>query len=217
MSWKPVSRDREAWLAFEEGRLTESQRLWRGLIAAADSERQRDEYRAHYAYVLVAMSRFGEARALYERLFDRYGSHRYLHQLAMVEREAGEFSAALDLLDREDAMLPADAPLAKAANLYERALVHFRLGRSRAAHELLDKCLAAAIASEDPTMLGAAHRLQGDMFAMRDPARAGNAYRLAIDYFRAAQDRFGEAEIEERIQRLKEPPDSDVEPRDEPA
>jgi hypothetical protein len=94
--------------------------------------------------------------------------------------------------------------------------VHFRLGRFRAGQELLDKCLAAAVASEDPTMLGAAYRLQGDMFTTRDPARAGNAYRLAIDYFRAAQDRFGEAEVEQRIERLDQSREreSDAGPRD---
>jgi len=192
-----------AWQAFEEGRFTESDELWRRCIASAGSERERDAHRSRHAYVLIALARFEEARAVYRELFERHGSHRYLHQLAMVEREAGNLDRARELLEREAGMLPAEDALARGANLYERTLVHHRLGRRRAAAELLDACLGAAQASGDPTMLGAAHRLEGDLAAGTEPRRARAAYERAIAWLRTAGDEYGVAEVERRIAALE--------------
>lgn len=195
--------EKDAWLAFEEGRLEDAARSWSGLMASAASEEQRDRYLGHSAYVLVAQGCFDEARDVYRDLFERCPSHRHIHQLGMVEREAGNLEEALRTFDREAALLPEGDALALAANLYERALLHHLLHEQGVALELMEQCVSVAELSEDPTMIGVAYRLKGDVVGSHDASLARAAYGQALERFARAGDEFGVVEVERRLASLR--------------
>lgn len=59
--------------------------------------------------------------AVYEGLFERTGGHRYLHQMAFVERERGRYEAALALIKKEKVAICAEYDFKLAVNAYEQA------------------------------------------------------------------------------------------------
>lgn len=191
-----------AWRAFEAGRLEESARAWSVLIADAKGGR-RDSYRRGYGYLLVAQGRFDEARSIYRALFEKHGAHKDLHQVGMVEREAGRLTDALEIFEREAGLIEETNALGVAANLYESALIHHLLGDPRAAALLFERCLAAAEASDDPIMLAVAYRLRGDLLAGSAPERAQVAYETSIRHFEQAADLIGAREVRQRIESLE--------------
>ena len=192
-----------AWQAFEEGRLEDSEREWSRLIAGAEG-RRRDSYRRSYGYLLVSQGRFEEARNLYRGLFEQHGNHEDLHQVGMVEREAGRLTAALEVFGREAALIEETNALGRAANLFELALVHHLLGDHHASAGIFEECLEAAEASEDPIMLAAAYRLKGDTLAASAPEQARAAYEISIQRFEQAGDKIGAGEVRQRVEDLEQ-------------
>ena len=189
----------EAWQACDRGDFAGAAELWERLIASCASERECDGLRLGYGYALVGLRRFDEARALYRQLYRTTGSHTWIHQLGMVEREAGEYGEAAALFGQERSMLNAADELAIAANLYERGLVESLRGNRGAALELAERCLVAGLATEDRVMHGCAHRLLGDLAASGQEEKARRCYLKARCAFEEAGDQVACAEIDERL------------------
>jgi len=191
---------RRAWCAFEDGRYAEADRLFRAEEERVREGEERDALRRRHGYVLVALGRFDEARALYRDLFDRTGSHRDLHQMGMVEREAGALEAATAIFEQEARLLAEGDALAAAANLYERSLLAHLAGDRPAALAHMARCLDAAKRCGDATTEAVASRLEGDLFTGRDRERARAAYRRSLAGFRRAGDLRGAEEVERRLE-----------------
>jgi tetratricopeptide (TPR) repeat protein len=151
------------------------------------------------AYALVGLGRFDEARAIYHQLFEKTGSHVHLHQLGMVEREAGDLRRAAAIFEKEEGILPSGDRLALAANLYERALVASLREDRMEARTLARRCLAIGLETTDPVMHGCAFRLLADVTREADPERARRLYHRARAAFAQAGDAIACDEIDERL------------------
>ncbi|WP_261663717.1 tetratricopeptide repeat protein [Deinococcus sp. Marseille-Q6407] len=160
-----------------------------------------------YAYTFAG--RFDEARAVYRELWQaaqgQPDAHRFLHQLGMVEREAGDPAAALALFEQERALLEQEGAgaLELAVNGYELAVCRHALGQERAAHAALAEAFAQAVTADDPATLGCLWRAAGDFARAEDRSEAAHdAYTNARTSFDAAKDSRAVQEIEERLSAL---------------
>ncbi|MBN1916340.1 MAG: tetratricopeptide repeat protein [Verrucomicrobia bacterium] len=194
--------EQAAWDAYDRKDFQKAARAWEDLIASAASETARDELRTNYCYALVALKRFGEARRICQELLEKTGSHIDLHQLGMVEREAGEYERALALFEQEHSMLQDGDFLAQAANLYERGFVRNLLGRREEALPLAEDCLALSRRTDNPAMRGCAWRLLGDLHRSANPKLAQDHYMQARAAFVEANDAVACAEIDSRMRLL---------------
>jgi tetratricopeptide (TPR) repeat protein len=155
-----------------------------------------------------------EARRIYRDLLhrvpDETARHRTLHQLAMVERLAGNFDAARGYLQQEWeilADLPGEQVMPKSANLYEQGILHHLEGDSGRAKQHLKRSLKFARQSDDPVSRACALRGLGDAYAATDQVCAArDYYQRSLDEFQQVGDSHGADEIHERLTRL---PDSD--------
>jgi len=190
---------RAAWAAYDRRDFATAVVLWERLLASCTDETDRDALRSGQAYALVGLRRFDEAREIYRSLYEKTRSHIYLHQLGMVEREAGCTQRAAALFEQERSRLPPGDALALAANLYERALVASLLGDGCAAKELGRRCMAASRKTVDPVMHGCAYRLLGDLARDDDPNEARRFYGRALAAFAEAGDQTACDEIEVRL------------------
>lgn len=191
--------EKDAWQALDRKDHAVAAALWEQLIASCPNERERDSLLHGYGYALVGLKRFGEARAIYRRLYEKTGLHVYLHQLGMVAREAGEYSEAAGLFEQEHSMLVVGDELAMAANLYEQALVESLVGNRQSALELANRCLVGSLATEDKILHGCAYRLLGDLSRPDSEERARGFYRKARSAFEDAGDPIACGEIDERL------------------
>ncbi|MDO4263540.1 MAG: hypothetical protein Q4C67_05015, partial [Deinococcus sp.] len=161
--------------------------------------------------------RFDEARAVYRELWEgaqaQPGAHRFLHQLGMVEREAGHHAAALalfvqerELLERAGAEGEGPGALALAVNGYELAVCRHALGQEREAHAALAAAFAEAVTADDPATLGRLWRAAGDFAGAEDRAEAAqDAYTNARNCFQQAEDAAAVREIDARLGVLDTP------------
>ena len=191
--------ERDAWQACDRKDFATAAGLWEQLISACASEPDRDALRHGYGYALVGLKRFDEARALYRRLYEKTASHVCLHQLGMVEREAGKYTEAAALFEQERSLLQADDHLAIAANLYELGLVQSLLGNGDHALELASRGLEVSLTIEDRVMRGCAFRLLGDLSNPGRMHEARRYYDQARSAFEEAGDEVACVEIEERL------------------
>ncbi len=174
--------------------------IWEDLIASSSSEAERDSLRNQYCYVLVSWKRFDMAREIYEQLYDETGNHIYVHQLGMVEREAGKYLQAVALFRQEDAMLSDDDNLSKAANLYEQGLLASLIGNHDSALKLAYRCLDLSVKADDSVMHGCALRLLGDLCRRGNPDQAKDYYYRSRNAFEAAGDEIACREIDEKLE-----------------
>ncbi|MBK9323296.1 MAG: hypothetical protein IPM97_10200 [Bdellovibrionaceae bacterium] len=82
------------------------------------------------AYALVDLKRFDEANLIWMENFERTGNHRALHQVGMVERDAGQPDVALEIYHREKMMVDKSDSVAVGANLYELTYCNILKGQS---------------------------------------------------------------------------------------
>ena len=198
---KRTVSEQQAWEACDRRDFMAAAAIWETLIRLSCTEVERDLFSAHYCYALVGLKRFDDARLICRRLFQKTNSHIHLHQLGMVEREAGQFNQALNLFLQESVLIEKDDILALAANLYERSYLKFLLKDHAEAHKLAGQCLDLSRQTDDPVMLGCACRLHGDLRREDDSSMAKMYYQLALDAFRQAED---ETAVEEIANRLKD-------------
>jgi tetratricopeptide (TPR) repeat protein len=190
---------KEAWKAYERKDYSAATAIWEQLIGSSQNEMERDSFEHGYGYALVGLKRFKEAREIWRRLYDRTGSHIYIHQLGMVEREAGNYAEAAELFEEEHSILPDDDNLAKAANLYEQSLVESLFGNHDSAVKLAERCLVLSMTTKDKVMHGCAYRLLGDLSRHECPSKARSYYLESLRAFEEAEDRIACGEIDDRL------------------
>ncbi|ADY25994.1 hypothetical protein Deipr_0838 [Deinococcus proteolyticus MRP] len=191
----------QAWQRIEAGAYDEAAEL----LAADPSQEAR--HALGYAYTFAR--RFDEARAVYRELWEgaqgQPGAHRFLHQLGMVEREAGDHAAALALFEQEQKLIEREGlgALERAVNGYELAVCLHALGQEREAHAALAAAFAEAVTADDPTTLGCLWRATGDFAQTEDRAEAArDAYTNARSCFERAEYAAAVQEIDARLSAL---------------
>jgi tetratricopeptide (TPR) repeat protein len=194
--------EKKAWAACDRKEYAVAAELWEQLIASSSNEARRDACRHGYGYALVGLRRYDEARAIWRQLYEKTGSHIYIHQLGMVEREAGEYAKAAELFLKERSMLPDDDDLAKAANLYEQGLIESLIGNQEAAMTFAKECLALSMATEDKIMHGCAYRLLADLSRDDRSDKALNYYNKSRKAFEEAGDRIACREIDDSLKEI---------------
>ena len=185
----------------ESGAAQQAEEMCRLCLKECSNARDFEDLENLLGYTLLAQRRFDEARQLYHDLYDRSGDHRFLHQQAMVEREAGCYEEALDLIRRESDLLQPGSHLELAANLYEASLLSYFLEKEEDAHLHAEACLKHALQCDDDIMQGCAWRLCGEL-AKGDPDTARNHFHKALEVFERAGDSIAVTEIRYYLENL---------------
>lgn len=159
------------------------------------------------------LKKFSEARKIYQTLYDKargYGDVEEegiaLHQLAMVERMAGNYEQALSFFDKELACIQKqnhNLDLKLAANFYEQGYIYFLLAETAKAKKWMKQSLSHAQRSDDPVSLGCALRGLGEIYIAQGKSKLAKIhFQEAIKAFQEAQDDFAIRESEHLFQRL---------------
>jgi tetratricopeptide (TPR) repeat protein len=197
-----IATRENAWKAYDQKDFDVAAKLWEQLIRTASSDMERDSFRYDYGYTLVGLKRFDEARSIYEQLYEKISSHIYIHQIGMVEREAGNYVMAAELFKQEQTMLAIEDNLAIAANLYEQALIESLIGELSLAFDLANQCLVVSMTTEDKIMHGCAYRLLGDLLRLDFPDKARIHYYKSRKSFEDAGDQIACGEIDQRVNEM---------------
>ena len=201
---KAIVSEMSAWEAFENQNYSLAESLWVELIENESDPNRKDDLLSGYGYTLCNLGKYEIAHLIYESLYRKTSDHIYLHQLAMVERERGRFSKALNYILEEKEMilegktsLPLE--LALGANSYESGKLRQLLGALDEAFNAANECLYFAMNADDKIMLACAFRLLGDIETPRDRSTAKIFYEMAIAAFDDAGDNNGIMEIEKKL------------------
>lgn len=195
--------EQDAWQSHDRGEFATAAAIWEVLIACSDDDSERDGLEQCYCYALVGLKRFDDARAICRRLYEKTGSHIQLHQLGMVEREAGEYAEAIMLFNKERSLLADDDLLACAANQYERGLLESLIGNRDSALILARECHAKSMETDDQVMHGCAWRLLGDLSRDDSPEMARGHYERSRRAFMDAGDDVACRGIDGRLSTLE--------------
>lgn len=188
---------KDAWQAFEDKDYSKAKKLWQSAI---DSNPE-DGVLSGHCYTLCALKDFDEARRIYNSLWYKTNSHIYLHQLCMVEREAGNYEQALSFIQREAKVLDKDNDLAVAANLYEQGKLKQLMGMMDHALAIAQECEMKASKCDDLIMKACASRLLDEIYASSN-AEASAQYMLkAANFFIEAKDEVGLSEVLESLKK----------------
>ena len=188
----------DVWLAIDERHFEQAETLLR---AQQDVLVSRAGQMA-LGYVYAHTSRHDEARTVFQTLRDAHQGdpweHIAVHQLARVERLAGQHDAALALLDEELALVEVldDRAHELAVNALERARTLRALGRLGDARAALDACERHA-GPDDPETLARAERERGEL--SREGGHVQTArlhFERALAAYREAEDEVGAREME---------------------
>lgn len=182
---------KKAWASYEAGRHHKSVALFEEALKSAKVGMERDRLLSAYCYPLTALKYYSKARRIYTSLFKKYRDHKYLHQIGMVEREAGNYRKALEIYKAERRMIDKSAALPLAANLYELGKNNELLGRKALAARYAKACIAMSMRCRDFVMKGCAFRLAGDVQAHVAPRAALLSYAKAGKCFKQARDKAG--------------------------
>lgn len=170
--------------------------------ASASSPEDRDKLDWVRAYALVDLKRFSEAKEIWSRAFERTGNHRALHQVGMVEREAGNLDRALELYLEERGRIDPTDEVAVGANLYELVFCNLlKKDRARAEGYFREY---ERVNSSDPIERGCFHRLKGDLFRESAPDLARAAYEESLRIFTEADCKLSVKELKERLSLMSE-------------
>lgn len=180
-----------AWANYEAGRNHESAALFEEALKSAKVGMERDRLLSAYCYPLTALKYYSKARRIYTSLFKKSRDHKYLHQIGMVEREAGNYWKALGIYKAERRMIDKTAALPLAANLYELGKNNELLGRKALAARYAKACIVMSMRCRDFVMKGCAFRLAGDVEAHVAPRAALLLYAKAEKCFKKAKDKVG--------------------------
>ena len=193
----------KAWENYEAGNYKKSECFFKTALKNEPVPENRDNILFSYGYTLTALKHFDKAEKIYKDLFKKHRSHIHIHQLGMVQREAGKYEKALKLYFKEKAMIDKKDNLAKAMNLYELGKNNELLGRFTAAKKYADKCVQTASKCDDFIMKACAYRLAGEMEKNGNIIKAVNCYKKAKRYFDKGNDKIGAKNINSLISDLK--------------
>jgi len=190
---------KDAWELFEAKEFDKAKFAWDEII----KDESIPENYSGLAYTLTALKEFEEARSIYQRLWSEEKSHIWLHQLCMVEREAGQYEKAFEFIDREYSLISSDNIVAIAANLYERGKLFQLLGEIQKSLHVANECWEYSKKCDDLIMKGCSQRLLGDVYKEIGVFHQFLAYYFkAADYFVEADDLIGSNEIFRLLQEL---------------
>ncbi|MCK5072727.1 MAG: GNAT family N-acetyltransferase [Bacteriovoracaceae bacterium] len=199
---------KKAWLLFESGKFQEAKAEWELVLAKNAS----DENLSSYCYTLCSLKEFEQARDIYHKLWDKTENHRYLHQLCMVEREAGNLDLAMDYINRETKLIDTSDALANSANLYEKGKLLELKGEIDLALEQALKCDSVAMKCDDLTMKACAKRLLGDIYRAQKNIDSLMFYLSSLMFFSKARDHYGVMELMNKLSdiEISNPQNEDV-------
>lgn len=127
--------------------------------------------------------------------------HVGFHQMAMVYREMGEFSKALDYIQKEKAIIDSDFSddfLKKSVNNYEQGYLRLKLGDIDSALLFMSQSLEEALKTDDLIAQACSHRGLGEIFlAQKDQNQAKKHFLKALSLFEASGDSLGEKDIQD--------------------
>lgn len=193
----------DVWLAIDEGRFGQAEALLRGDPQTLGGRAGQ----MALGYLFAQTGRHDEARGIFQSLRDAHRNdpweHIPLHQLARVERLAGEHETALTLLAEEFALVDAldDHSHELAVNAVQRAVCLRALGRLDEARAALDD--SERHATDDPETLGRAQRERGELsLSAGHIPTARLHFERAIAAFREAEDDFEVKATENRLASL---------------
>lgn len=163
-------------------------------------------YLSTLAYVKLGQGNIETARALYQTYLDKAQAdhdweqtHIGYHQQAMVERYAGHYQLALDLIGKEKSLIDHHFPKDQqkiAINRYEEAYLYHLLGLREMAEQTMQLSLAASLETDDLIAPACAYRGLGEICQDR------TAFQRAADLFAQADDQQGLAEVLELMKQL---------------
>lgn len=191
--------EEDAWQAMDNYRPQDALNVWTRLIDSETNPEKALSLRSNSGYALLGLGQFEEARDLYKELFEETNSHRFLHQLCMVERDAENYDQALTYLNQERDLINKDDNFAIAINLYEFGKVNELQGNYEEALEYANKCHETSLKCDDLILLACANRLLGDILRYTDKGEAEEFYQQAQKLFINAGDDFAADEVEELI------------------
>ena len=191
-----------AWQAYENKDYTLAEQIWAQLINNEKDTVVHERYLSHYCYTLVALKKFENAREIYQSLYQKKKNHIYAHQLAMVEREAGNYEAALAYLRVEETLIESKDHLSISANNYEYGKIKELQGNIKDALFFANECQSHAQLTDDLVLHACAYRLYGDIYSHYQTQKATNYYLKSIKKFEQAKDMVGSKEVEENIKQL---------------
>jgi len=192
----------DAWDAIDNFQPDKALEIWRTLMSKENNQDKKDSLKSNSCYALLELNRIDEARKIYLELFEKYQTHKYLHQLCMVERKANNYNKALYYLNLEKEMISPDNTLALSANLYEFAKLNELIGNIDKALKLSKDCLSLSLTCDDDIMLACANRLLGDVYLKIDIEKAKPYYLKAKNIFANAEDIFAANEIDQLMNDL---------------
>lgn len=188
----------DVWLAIDERRFGQAETLLRsegGVLVSRAGQMA-------LGYLYAHTGRHDEARTVFQTLRDAHRNdpweHIAVHQLARVERLAGQHDAALALLAEEQALVQAldDRAHELAVNALERARTLRALGRLEDARTALDDCERHA-GPDDPETLARAERERGELSRAGGHVQAARLhFERALVAYREAEDEVGAREVE---------------------
>lgn len=188
----------DAWQAYQEKRYDQATEIFKALIAQSRDQSSRHEHQLGYAYVLIAQRDFAAARELLNILNqEQPQTPAYLHQLALLESELGQWTSAGDYLSQELDCIESTDALALAQNHYWQGWAAYQQQDYALAQAQADESLAAAQSANSQTAIGEAWRLAGDIALITGQKEAA---RMAYD---SAQAAFSEDHNLEAIETIK--------------
>ncbi len=127
--------------------------------------------------------------------------HIGLHQLAMVYRQLGNFTKALELIEEEGQLIAdvfPDDKLKWSINDYEQGYLRLKLGEIDSALYFMNKSLENALMTDDLVAQACAYRGLGEIYATNTATvLAKKAFEQAITVFEQVGDPFGVEEVRE--------------------
>lgn len=193
----------DAWDAYEKGQLDLAADIWQALIQSAPDEDIRRNHELGYSYVLIARKDFAQARQMLQESYRQTLSTVYLHQLGIVEREAGNYTEAMQCFAQEREVLTPENSFGLAANAHEMGMLAFKMNDPETAVQHAERCLVDARRGQDAFTEGCALRLLGDIAAAGgELEQARSHYRSAGQAFVSVPDEAAVQEVQIRLQAL---------------
>ncbi len=208
----------QAWRAFDRAEYHRAEEIYEVCLEqtpTADLQRRR-ELRYLLAFAYAHTGRFREARAIYTDLLawqresgsqtapgGEWSAAVMLHQLAMVERLAGDTGAGFRYLEEERSLREADDNAGLSANSYEFGELYLMRGDPGRAEEEMRRSLDESHKSGDMVCEACSLRGLGDVLAAQGrSAEARSCYRNSIGHFFEAGDMIGADDVRAKVGRL---------------
>jgi tetratricopeptide (TPR) repeat protein len=197
----------QAWSLYEAKQYAEAAQIWENLLQSTPTNSgEHTKLMNGYVYALVGMKRFDEARKIHRDSYEKFKDHIDLHQLAFVEREAGDYEQALKHIHDERGLISAEEWTYLGANSYELGKLNELLGNLDLALEFSKQCEEESKRSSDLVLKACAQRLLGDIYSRFGKLSAAlSHFEASKKFFEEAGDPIGTEEIMNTIAKYEQP------------